>query len=67
MYLVLALAWEENVATDFGDLGKLLVAGVLVALALAIAFTLLRMRLRDKRPHTADFISINSSARQDKK
>ena len=67
VYLMVLFALEENVTTEFGDLGKLLLAGVLVAMALAIAFTLIRMRLRDKKPRAADVISISSSFQQDKK
>jgi hypothetical protein len=67
IYLMLLPALEENVTTEFGDLGKLLLAGVLVAVALAVLFTLIRMRLRDKKPRAADFISISSSFQQDKK
>ena len=67
VYLMVLLALEENVTTEFGDLGMLLLAGVLVAMALAIAFTLIRMRLRDKKPRAADVISISSSFQQDKK
>jgi len=67
VYVMVLSALEENVTTEFGDLGTLLLAGVLVAMALAIAFTLIRMRLRDKKPRAADVISISSSFQQDKK
>jgi hypothetical protein len=45
----------------FDDLGKLLLFGVVAAIVVAIGFTLIRMRMRDKRPQTASFISINST------
>ncbi len=59
VYFILVLALDENVASDFGDLGKLLLGGVLVAIVVAVAFTLIRIRLRDKKPPANDFISIN--------
>lgn len=61
----IALMLEENVTSEFGDLGKLLLAGVLAAILLAITFTIVRMRVRDKKPHSADFISINATRPQD--
>jgi hypothetical protein len=48
----------------FDDLGKLLLGGVAAAIVCAVAFTLVRFRLRDKKPPTSSFISI-SSARED--
>jgi len=57
--IVLLSLIEEN-STDFNDLGKLLLAGVAAAIVIAIAFTLLRLRLRDRRPTTSNFISIRA-------
>ena len=50
---------QDNPATDFNDLGKQLLGGFLLALVVAIAFTFIKLRLRDKRP-PAQFISISS-------
>jgi hypothetical protein len=50
---------EDN-STDFNDLGKLLLAGVAGAIVLAIAFTLVRLRFRNRKPTTSSFISISS-------
>lgn len=47
-------------ASDFQDLGKLLVIGFGLALAAGVAFTVIRLRLRDKKPAAAAFISINA-------
>lgn len=55
----MSLVIEEGNETDFKDLGKLMLAGFVLAVGVGIAFTVIRMRLRDKRP-PADFISINS-------
>jgi hypothetical protein len=47
--------------SDFKDLGKLLLGGFALAVAAAVGFTIVRLRLRDKKPPAAQFISINSS------
>jgi hypothetical protein len=52
------LLFLQNEATDFNDLGKLLLGGVAAAIVCAVAFTLVRLRIRDKRPATSNFISI---------
>lgn len=50
---------QEN-AGNFDDLGKLLLGGVAAAIVVAVGFTLVRFRLRDKKPQTSSFISISS-------
>jgi ABC-type Fe3+-siderophore transport system permease subunit len=62
MSLILLLQEGE---THFNDLGKLLLAGVAVALVFAIIFTLVRLRLREKKPQTSSFISIGSVSKKD--
>ena len=71
--MVLLIAWFELVAlmsviqetqTDFQDLGKLLLGGVIAAVVVAIAFTFVRMKLRDKKPHNSSFISIAASEKE---
>jgi len=47
-------------AGNFDDLGKLLLGGVAAAIVVAVAFTLVRFRLRDKKPPRSNFISISS-------
>ena len=44
----------------FDDLGLLLFGGVFLAVGVGVAFTLIRMRLRDKKTDAPAFISINS-------
>lgn len=59
--LVFCLAvLQEGNETDFNDLGKLLLGGVLVAIVCAVAFTFVRFRLRDRKPQTSSFVSISS-------
>jgi hypothetical protein len=51
---------QEEIASDFNDLGKLLLGGFALAVAVAIALTFVRLRLRDKKVPTSAFISISS-------
>ena len=56
---------QEEIATDFNDLGKLLLGGFVLAVAVAIALTFVRLRLRDKKAPTSEFISISSVEREE--
>lgn len=60
-FLFLFLLQENTTSTSFDDLGKLLFGGVIAAILLAVAFTFVRMKLRDKRTPSSSFISINAS------
>jgi hypothetical protein len=55
------LIFQETATGAFDDLGKLLLGGVAAAIVLAIGFTLIRIRMRDKKPQTSNFISISSA------
>ena len=57
---VLMISLIKETHTDFNDLGKLMLGGVVGALVIAVAFTLVRMRMRDKNPPASDFISISA-------
>ncbi len=57
--MVLMNLLQEN-AGNFDDLGKLLLGGVVAAIVVAVGFTFIRFRLRDKKPQTSSFISISS-------
>lgn len=57
--MVLFSLLQENTG-NFDDLGKLLLGGVVAAIVVAVGFTIVRFRLRDKKPPTSNFISINS-------
>lgn len=54
------LSYFQETSTNFEDLGKLLFGGVVAAIVLAVGFTLIRFRLRDKKPQGSGFISISS-------
>jgi hypothetical protein len=50
---------QEDPSADFGELGKQLLGGFILAVVVAVAFTFIKLRLRDKKP-AAQFISISS-------
>ena len=51
---------QEADSADFYDLGKLLFGGFVLAIAVALAFTFVKLHLREKKPPVATFISIGS-------
>jgi hypothetical protein len=54
------ISFLQETNTNFEDLGKLLLGGVGAAILVAVGFTVVRFRLRDKKPQTSGFISISS-------
>jgi len=54
------ISFLQETNTNFEDLGKLLLGGVVAAIVVAVGFTVVRFRLRDKKPQTSPFISISS-------
>jgi hypothetical protein len=58
--LLVLISFLQETNTNFEDLGKLLLGGVAGAIVLAVGFTVVRFRLRDKKPQTSSFISISS-------
>lgn len=58
---LLLLNLQEPPTAAFDDLGKLLLGGTVAAVVLAVGFTLIRLRMRDKKPQTSNFISISSA------
>ncbi len=54
------ISFLQETNTNFEDLGKLLLGGVAAAILVAVGFTVVRFRLRDKKPQTSGFISISS-------
>ncbi len=59
-FLLYLLNLQEAPTAAFDDLGKLLLGGTVAAIVLAIGFTIVRLRMRDKKPQTSSFISISS-------
>lgn len=59
MIALLSLLQENPVASNFDDLGKLLLGGMAAAVVVAVAFILVRIKLQDKKPPTSNFISIS--------
>lgn len=55
---------QDNPSSDFQDLGKQLLGGFVLAVAVAVVYTLIKLRLRDKKP-PAQFISISSFEKTD--
>ena len=51
--------FQADDAADFQNLGKLLLVGFVVAVGAGIAFTIIRLKLREKKPRSAEFISIS--------
>jgi high-affinity Fe2+/Pb2+ permease len=58
--MLLMTLLQENPTSSFDDLGKLLLYGVAAAIVVAVGFTVVRFRMRDKKPPTSNFISISS-------
>ena len=65
LYVFVCLVGEvqaQNAQTNFDDLGKLMLGGFAAAIIVALAFTFVRLRLRDKYPDQPGFISISAAA-----
>jgi hypothetical protein len=50
---------QESIGSDFSDLGRKLLGGFAAAVVVAVAYTVIKLRLRDKNPPKA-FISVTS-------
>jgi hypothetical protein len=64
LYLFLLSTPDTPLGEDFQDLGTLMLAAFVGAVLVALALTFVRFRLRDRKPQTSSFISINTE-RQD--
>lgn len=56
---------QGNTSSEFDGIGKQLLGGFALAVAVAVVYTLIKLRLRDKKP-PAQFISIASFETTDK-
>ena len=52
--------FQQSEASDFVDLGTLLLVGFVLAVGAGVAFTVVRLRMRERKPPAAQIISINS-------
>jgi len=59
-YLFLILFANETRATDFDDLGTMLLGGFALAVAVAVFLVFAKLRFRAKNPQKAEFLSISS-------
>ena len=55
---------QDSIGIEFGDQGRKLLGGFAVAVVVAIVFTVIKFRMRDKHPSRA-FISVTSCAEED--
>jgi hypothetical protein len=65
-FFPLLLNLQETPTAAFDDLGKLLLGGTVAAIVLAVGFTVVRLRMRDKKPQTSNFISISSTENEER-
>jgi hypothetical protein len=54
---------QDDTSSDFNGLGKQLLGGFVLAVVVAVVFTFIKLRLRDRRP-PAEFISIKEKSGQ---
>ena len=59
------LSNPEGGFSDFNELGNLLLGGFVLAVVVAVGITFIRLRMRDKKPPAAQFISISSLDKKD--
>ena len=61
IYVVLEIFTSDaDALANMNDLGTLMLGGFVLALVGAIAITVIRLRIREKKPRAPQFISINS-------
>ncbi len=58
-FAVLGMSFLEGELPDFQDLGKIMIGGFLLAIGAAVTFTIVRLRLRNRKPNAPQFISIS--------
>jgi heme/copper-type cytochrome/quinol oxidase subunit 2 len=55
-----AAAGDQEALSDMNDLGMWMLGGFVLAVAGAIALTVIRLRIREKKPEAPQFVSISS-------
>ncbi|HKR58595.1 MAG TPA: hypothetical protein VJS64_02590 [Pyrinomonadaceae bacterium] len=58
--LAQAASSDQEALSDMNDLGMLMLGGFVLAVATAIGLTVIRLKLRDKKPEAPKFVSISS-------
>ena len=51
---------DSEAFSEMNDLGTIMLGGFVLAVVAAIALTIVRLKIREKKPEGARFISINS-------
>lgn len=59
--MVALLMLFQEAATDFNDIGKLMLGGFAVAVIVALALTFFRLKVRERNPRKSSFTSISSA------
>jgi len=54
------LSPDFDALADMNDLGTLMLGGFILAVVAAVVLTIVRLRIREKKPEAAHFISINA-------
>lgn len=58
--VVQAAGNDQTALSEMNDLGMLMLGGFVLAVAAAIALTIIRLRIRDKKQDVPQFVSISS-------
>ena len=58
--MVQAAAGDQETFSDMNDLGLWMLGGFVLAVAGAIALTVIRLKIREKKPDAQQFVSISS-------
>ena len=60
LVLLQAAVSDQEALSEMNDLGVLMLVGFVLAVAVAIGLTVIRLKIREKKPATPQFISIHS-------
>jgi hypothetical protein len=58
--VVQAASSDQSALSEMNDLGMLMLGGFVLAVAAAIALTVIRLRIREKKQNEPPFVSISS-------
>ena len=60
LFLLQAAVVDQDALAEMNDLGIVMLVGFVLAVAVAIALTVIRLKIREKKPATPQFVSISS-------